>query len=133
MIPIAMIIFISIINELTEQSKNGIKPFSKAKEISFSESAEINKDDISNPIYYDDTSPDENGRYPVIQDYLSIKHYDIISHFSKCDDIFGMCNLEIKAEVSEDDSNACILIKSINDEDWKVCIHDGICTETLET
>ena len=44
-----------------------------------------------------------------------------------------MCNLEIKAEVSEDDSNACILIKSINDEDWKVCIHDGICTETLET
>ncbi|MDE5557274.1 MAG: hypothetical protein K2K66_05760 [Ruminococcus sp.] len=128
MIPIEMIIFISIINELTEQSKNGIKPFSEAKEISFSESAEINKDDISNPIYYDDTSPDENGRYPVIQDYLSVKHHDILRHFSK-----GMCNLEIKAEVSEDDSNACILIKSINDEDWKICIHDGICTETSET
>lgn len=126
MVPIAMIIFISLISELTEQSKNGIKPFSKAKEISFSESAEINKDDISNPIYYDDTSPDENRRYPLIQDYLSVKHNDIISHFSECNDIFGMCNLEIKAEVSEDDSNARILIKSINDEDWKICIHDGM-------
>ncbi|MDE5862666.1 MAG: hypothetical protein K2J36_02705 [Ruminococcus sp.] len=129
MIPIAMIIFISIINELAEQSKNGIKPFSKAKEIFFSESTEINKDNISNPIYYDDTSPDENGNYPVIQDYLSVKHHDIISHFSKCDDIFGMYNLEIKAEVSEDNNNARILIKSINDENWKFCIHDGIFTE----
>ena len=94
MIPIEMIIFINIISELTEQSKNGLKPFSKAKETSFSENTEINKDNVSNPIYYDDTSPDENGRYSVIQDYLSVKHHDILSHFSK-----GMCNLEIKAEV----------------------------------
>ncbi|MDE6034374.1 MAG: hypothetical protein K2G36_00470 [Ruminococcus sp.] len=118
MLPIAVIIFISIINELAEQSKNGIKPFS-----------EINKDDISNPIYYDDSAPDENGRFPIIQDYLSLKHHDVISTFDKCDDIFAMCNLEIKAEVSEDNNNARILIKYINDEDWKFCIHDGIFTE----
>ena len=133
MIPIAVIIFISIINELEEQSKNGIKPFSKAKEISFSENTEINKDNVSNPIYYDDNSPDKNGNYPIIQDYLSLKHHDVISHLSKCDDIFGMCNLEIKAEVSEDNNNARILIKYVNDENWKFCFHDGIFTEFSET
>lgn len=133
MTPIKMLTLISTINELAEQSKNGIKPFSEAKEISFSESAKMNDEDIQEPIYYDDDLPDENGNYPVVQQYLLVEHHDIISTFGKSYDIFGMCNLEIKAEVSEDDSNACILIKSINDEDWKVCIHDGICTETLET
>lgn len=132
MTPIEMLTLVSTINELAEQSKDGIKPFSEAKEISFFESAKLNKDDMPNPIYYDDSSPDENGRYPVVQDYLLYGHHDIISTFGKFDDIFGMCNLEIKVEVSksdsEDDIDAHILIKSICDdeEDCEILIHNGM-------
>lgn len=128
MTPIKMLTLISTINELAEQSKNGIKPFSEAKEISFSESAKMNDEDIQEPIYYDDDLPDENGNYPVVQQCLLVEHHDIISYFGKCDDIFGMCNLEIKAEIPKDnDSSPCISIKSIDDdEDWEICIHDGM-------
>ena len=123
--PIEILTLVSTVNQLAEQSKDGIKPFSEAETISFFESTKLNKEDMPNPIYYDDCSPDENGRYPVIQQCLLLEHHDIISIFGKNDDIFGVCNLEIKAEISEDDTNACIVIKSI-DDDWEICIHDGI-------
>lgn len=127
--PIEMLTLISTVNQLAEQSKDGIKPFSKAETISFFDSAKLNEDDIPDPIYYDDRSPDENGRYPVIQQCLLVDHHDIISIFGKSNDIFGVCNLEIKAEISpdsEDDANTCIIIKSIDDDDWEICIHDGM-------
>lgn len=127
MTPIEMLTLISTVNQLAEQSKDGIKPFSEAKEISCFESAEMNEDDISDPIYYDDSVLDENGNYEVVQDYLLVEHHDIISTFGKCDDIFGMCNLEIKVEISEDSGKAHISIKSIyDDEDWEILIHDGM-------
>ncbi|MDE5764753.1 MAG: hypothetical protein K2I00_07280 [Ruminococcus sp.] len=130
MTPIEMLTLVSTINQLAEQSKNGIKPFSKAKEISFFESAELNEDDMPNPIYYDDHSPDENGKYPVVNQYLLVEHHDIISTFGK-HDIFDICNLEIKSEISktnsEDDIDTWISIKFIHDnEDWEILIHDGI-------
>lgn len=127
MTPIEMLTLISTVNELAEQSKDGIKPFSEANTMFFSESDKLNEDDMPNPIYYDDCSPDENGRYPVVKDCcLLVEHHDIISIFGTHDDIFNVCNLEIKAEISEADSDACIVIKSTDDDDWEICIHDGM-------
>ena len=88
-------------DELMKKSKNGIYPFSKAKE-HMNENAvfyDDNQPDASNMTFYDDKKPyalDDNAtRYPIVSDYLIDElHHDVVS-------IYGMngCDCKMAANV----------------------------------
>lgn len=71
MINVETIKFVKMLDDLAQKLKSGVIPF-----------GEVTEESSSDALYYDETSPDNNGYYRVALDVMTIGgHHDIISFY----------------------------------------------------
>ncbi len=75
MINIETIKFVRMLDELAELSSEGVKDFSEATQ-----------ENVKDMVFFDKSSPDEEGRYPIVLDSCVIDdpdciHHDIVSYY----------------------------------------------------
>lgn len=127
-----------LLDELAEQSKNSIIPFSKVKAHTYKEDGtkELHTcDDNDNPIDYEDcivyddkdeiVENDSCKMYPVISMMLvNDLHHDIISVYSESYDY--EINVVIRSDLTEESGNIYVQVtKSDNDDDDCIIVEDG--------